>query len=133
MPEFHAETLLDPKAQCDGNVILVCPTRLEQQQVKIVKHEILHLSAFLNCQRLELELPDGQRVHIVNLHLHDLVPEEQVRLHQAQNVVYWVNKKAKKEDFVIIMGDFNAVPDQETVSWMTQEAGFKSTQREFHG
>jgi endonuclease/exonuclease/phosphatase family metal-dependent hydrolase len=58
-----------------------------------------------------LELQDGQRVHIVNLHLHDLVPEEQVRLHQAQNVVYWINKIAKKEDFVIIMGDFNAVPD----------------------
>ena len=72
-------------------------------------------------------------MHIVNLHLHDLVAEEQVRLHQAQNVVYWINKKAKKEDFVIIMGDFNAVPDQETVSWMTQEAGFKSSHREFHG
>ena len=31
------------------------------------------------------------------------------------------------------MGDFNAIPDEKTVSWMTQDAGFKSSYREFHG
>lgn len=115
MPEFHAESLPDPRARCDGNAILVDSHLTKGGQYKITKHEVLHLSAFLNCQRLELTLADGSRAHIVNLHLHDLVPEEQVRLHQAQNVVYWINKRAKPEDLVIIMGDFNALPEGETV------------------
>jgi len=79
VPEFHADTLADPKAQCDGNVFLVDSGYLKDQ--KIVKHEVLHLSAFLNAQRLEIELSDGTIAHIVNLHLHDLVSEELVRLH----------------------------------------------------
>ena len=54
IPEFHAETLLDPKAQCDGNVLLVCPKKTQQEKFKVIKHEVLHLSAFLNCQRLEV-------------------------------------------------------------------------------
>jgi hypothetical protein len=80
VPEFHAETLSDPRARCDGNVMLVDPN-LKKCGIQIVAHEVLHLSAFLNCQRLELSLIDGTRAHILNLHLHDLVEEEQVRLH----------------------------------------------------
>jgi hypothetical protein len=59
IPEFHADTLADPKARCDGNVLLVDPLKKCSDDFKFVKHEVLHLSAFLNCQRLELELLDG--------------------------------------------------------------------------
>lgn len=32
-----------------------------------------------------------------------------------------------------MMGDFNAIPENETVNWILNEAGFKSSLREFHG
>jgi endonuclease/exonuclease/phosphatase family metal-dependent hydrolase len=47
--------------------------------------------------------------------------------------VYWINKRSKPEDVVIMMGDFNALPDNDTVNWILGEGGFKSTLREFHG
>ena len=50
-----------------------------------------------------------------------------------QNVVYWINKRSKPDDIVIIMGDFNAIPENETVSWILSEGGFKSAYKEFHG
>jgi hypothetical protein len=31
------------------------------------------------------------------------------------------------------MGDFNALPERETVSWILNEGGFKSSYMEFHG
>ena len=73
---------------------------------------------------MEVVLANGQRVHIVNLHLHDLIEEEQVRLHQVQNVVYWVTKRAKPEDFIILLGDFNAIPEGDCVAWILGAGGF---------
>jgi hypothetical protein len=32
-----------------------------------------------------------------------------------------------------MMGDFNALPENETVSWILNEGGFKSSYKEFHG
>ena len=50
MPEFYNDTLLDPKAQCDGNALLLDP-HLEEKY-KVIGHEVLHISAFLNAQKL---------------------------------------------------------------------------------
>lgn len=72
-------------------------------------------------------------MHIVNLHLHDLIEEEQVRVHQIQNVVYWINKRSKPEDLVIMIGDFNALPDGDCVTWILNEGGFTSSYKEYHG
>jgi hypothetical protein len=47
--------------------------------------------------------------------------------------VYWINKRTKPEDFVIMMGDFNALPDNETVKWILSEGGFLSSLREYLG
>ena len=50
-----------------------------------------------------------------------------------QNVLYWINKRSSPDDFVIMMGDFNALPENDCVSWVLNEGGFKSSYKEFHG
>ena len=32
-----------------------------------------------------------------------------------------------------MLGDFNALPENETVAWILKEGGFKSSHKEFHG
>lgn len=47
--------------------------------------------------------------------------------------MYWINKRTKPEDFVIMLGDFNALPENETVQWLLSKGGFKSAYKEHHG
>lgn len=47
-------------------------------------------------------------------------------------MVYWINKRSKPEDLVIMLGDFNAIPENDCVAWILAE-GFLSAYKEFHG
>lgn len=51
---------------------------------KVISNDVLHLSAFRACQRVEILLNNGRTLHFINLHLHDVMEEGSIRLHQIK-------------------------------------------------
>jgi hypothetical protein len=80
LPIFRHMKHPDPEAALDGNAILV-DKGAEDKFGAPVQHDILHLSAYRNCQRLEFLLHNGRRLHLVNTHLHHPIGEDHIRLH----------------------------------------------------
>ena len=69
---------------------------------------------------------------MLNMHLHDLMHEGNIRLHQMEAVCYWITAYAKPEDVIVMVGDFNAEPDSETYRFI-EDQGFVSTYKLANG
>ena len=65
------------------------------------------------------------------MHLHHPIPDHEIRLHQVENVVYWVSTFAKPEDAVVMVGDYNAEPDSLAYNHII-ESGFTSSYKRVH-
>ncbi len=76
-------------------------------------------------------LPEGASVLAVVTHLHHSRPDEAIRDDQARHVVDWL-AAAPASDAVVVVGDFNAVPDEPAYGRMGA-AGFRSAHLEAHG
>jgi endonuclease/exonuclease/phosphatase family metal-dependent hydrolase len=88
-----------------GNALL---TRLP-----IIQHERIELEhGFRTAQRILLDVK-GQRMYVVNTHLHHKpYRDETIRLAQMRQVLAWLAATAIP---FILMGDMNADPDSETI------------------
>jgi len=90
IPIFDFMKNPDPRAKLDGNALLVRPGL---ESLKVVSHEVLHLSAARNCQLLKFEIEEedsmsgpGEEpryIYFVNTHLHSIITDDFVRLQQA--------------------------------------------------
>ena len=96
----------------------------------IIQHERLCLPEnFRIAQRIVIHIHD-KILNIANTHLHHKpYSNESIRLPQMKAVVDWLNHQAG--DSVILMGDFNAQPDSETIDYAQQF--FQSAHRAIHG
>ena len=82
------------------------------------------------AQRLRLRLADGPALDFYNTHLHYPPAATQERLEQAKRLLAWADTWAGASPTVIV-GDFNAYPDEPTVALMKQR--FVSAHEAVHG
>jgi endonuclease/exonuclease/phosphatase family metal-dependent hydrolase len=91
----------------------------------------LDLGLGRSAVRATIELAARATVLAVVTHLHHLTPDEAARDDQARQLLEWV-ASATPTDGVIVVGDFNAEPDEPTYRRMTA-AGFRSAFLEANG
>jgi len=73
----------------------------------------------------------NRKIAVVNVHLTDGAKGKQIRVKQVLSILQWLQKVIKNTDGVIILGDFNATPDEDCLKVLTQ-AGFRSAYFEAH-
>jgi endonuclease/exonuclease/phosphatase family metal-dependent hydrolase len=81
--------------------------------------------------RCVVDLPGGSRLLVVVTHLHHAPEEPEPRLDEVDQILRWL-ETAPANDGQIVMGDFNAHPEEATYGRML-EAGFTSAYREANG
>jgi len=81
--------------------------------------------------RARVTLPDGEALLVAVTHLHHRVPDAAVRDEQAATLVAWLDA-APPAAGLIVMGDFNADPDEPAYGRMVR-AGFRSAFAEANG
>jgi endonuclease/exonuclease/phosphatase family metal-dependent hydrolase len=80
--------------------------------------------------RAVVALPRGSRLLFVVTHLHHLTADETVRDEQVARLIAWL--AAATTDGVVIVGDFNAEPDEPAYERMNR-AGYRSAYFEANG
>jgi endonuclease/exonuclease/phosphatase family metal-dependent hydrolase len=83
------------------------------------------------AHRAVIVLPGGRSVLVVVTHLHHLGPDETIRDEQARQLLEWL-ATAPPSDARIVMGDFNADPDEPAVARM-RAGGYRSAYAEANG
>eukprot|EP01017_Pseudomicrothorax_dubius_P008738 TRINITY_DN1288_c0_g1_i1.p1 TRINITY_DN1288_c0_g1~~TRINITY_DN1288_c0_g1_i1.p1 ORF type:complete len:270 (-),score=43.27 TRINITY_DN1288_c0_g1_i1:114-923(-) len=119
--KFHEIFELASDFRIDGNAILVNEAA---SKFEILKHETVHLSHIRVAQRLLIAVGE-KKVWFVNVHLHHVIEDEWVRVHQVEGLLLWLKGAVKEGDSVIIGGDFNATPDSATYK-LLKKYGFQS-------
>lgn len=96
----------------------------------IINHERLCLPHnFRIAQRIVVHI-NGTVLNIANTHLHHKpYNNESIRLPQMKAVVDWLNQQTSER--IILIGDFNARPESETVDYARQS--FQSAYHTIHG
>jgi endonuclease/exonuclease/phosphatase family metal-dependent hydrolase len=108
-----------------GNAILV------KEPLRARDEERLEMGMQRASVRCMVDLPGGSRLLVVVTHLHHAPEEPEPRLDEVEQILRWIDT-APPSDGQIVMGDFNAHPDEATYGRML-EAGFRSTYREANG
>jgi endonuclease/exonuclease/phosphatase family metal-dependent hydrolase len=108
-----------------GNALLV------KEPLVAADAERLDLGLTRSAIRARLDLRGGTTVVIAVTHLHHVPADEAQRDEQARLLVDWL-ADAPAADAVVVMGDFNAEPDEPAYSRM-QDAAFRSAFREANG
>lgn len=93
--------------------------------------ERLDLGMSRSALRAVIDLPGGSRLLVAVTHLHHLVPDEAIRDDQTARLLDWLTD-GPTVDAEVVMGDFNAEPDEPTWARMTR-AGFRSSYAEANG
>mmetsp|Transcript_17387 Transcript_17387/g.17324 ORF Transcript_17387/g.17324 Transcript_17387/m.17324 type:complete len:145 (+) Transcript_17387:324-758(+) len=70
---------------------------------------------------------NGREIWVINTHLDHITEEE--RLEQAMKLIDWL--RPMMNSAIIVMGDFNCVPESETYELFSRH--FKSSMKELHG
>ncbi len=83
------------------------------------------------AHRTVIDLPGGSKVLVAVTHLHHAVPAAAERDQQTAALIDWL-ADAPKTRATIVMGDFNADPDEPTYARMVA-AGFRSAYAEVNG
>ncbi len=102
---------------------------LGREPLRLDEGDRLGLSHGRSALRVPVTLSSRARMDFVVTHLHHLVPDERVRAEQATAVVAWLSDITWP---LIVVGDFNAEPVEETYRVM-QDAGFRSAFAEANG
>ena len=108
-----------------GNSLLV------RQPLVARDHDRLDLGLARAAHRAVVDLPAGGAVTVAVTHLHHLPADKQAREQQAGALLEWLAAGAPT-DAVVVMGDFNAQPDEPTYVRMVA-AGFRSAYAEANG
>jgi nocturnin len=93
--------------------------------------ERLDLGQQRSAIRARLGLPGGASIVVAVTHLHHVPAEEGVRDEQATRLLEWL-AAAPPSDAQVVMGDFNAEPNEPAYARMTA-AGYRSSFREANG
>ena len=93
--------------------------------------ERLDLGHRRSALRVVVTLPGGGSLLVAVTHLHHRVPDAAVRDEQARALVAWLDAAAVS-DAQVVMGDFNADPDEPAYGRMVG-AGFRSAYAEANG
>ncbi|HEX6868279.1 MAG TPA: endonuclease/exonuclease/phosphatase family protein [Candidatus Limnocylindrales bacterium] len=110
-----------------GNSLLV------REPLAATGTERLDLGLSRSAQRSVVALPGGPTVAVVVTHLHHLTLDEAVRDEQTATILAWLDEPAAPAtDVVVLMGDFNAEPD-EPAPERIRAAGFRSAFAEANG
>ena len=91
----------------------------------------LDLGLSRSALRSVVALSGGASVLVVVTHLHHLGPDAVERDEQTATLLAWL-EEAQKADATIVMGDFNADPDEPTPTRL-RAAGFRSAYAEANG
>ena len=83
------------------------------------------------AHRVVVVLPNGARLLVVVAHQHSPVGEDAIRADQTAAILQWLDD-APATDGRIVMGDFNADPDEPSPARM-RAAGFRSAFAEANG
>jgi endonuclease/exonuclease/phosphatase family metal-dependent hydrolase len=113
--------VVDPFFKIDGNAIFVDKNFIKNS--KEISHKILHISAIRCAHMLTLDYPF--KMNIVNCHLHHHEDEENIRLYEIRHILKWVAFNTNEEDFTVILGDFNTIPNSLTYEYIITQK-FKS-------
>ena len=105
-----------------GNSVLV------RSSLAARDHDRLDLGLNRSALRVVVDLPGGVIVTIAVTHLHHVPTDEDVRGGQATVLVDWLGD-GPPTDATVVMGDFNAEPDEPTYARMVA-AGFRSAYAE---
>lgn len=108
-----------------GNAMLV------RQPQRASDAERLELGMQRSVIRARLELPGGASVVVAVTHLHHVPADDGVRDEQATRLLEWL-AAAPASDAQVVMGDFNAEPDERAYARMTA-AGYRSSFLEANG
>ena len=108
-----------------GNSLLV------RQPLAAANEERLDLGLSRSILRATVALPGGTSVLIAVTHLHHEVPDEAERDEQARQLIAWL-ESAPAADAQIVVGDFNAEPEEPTYARMVR-AGFRSALAQANG
>ena len=121
----------DPDADIDGNAVLVSDSL---NSATIISHDILHLSGVRNCQLVKIVLPNSRLLYFVNTHLHHPLEEDHIRVHQVEQLTYWLDQQAKDDpdSIRVVVGDFNANPYTDTYKHFEAQ-GYTSAYKKVHG
>jgi endonuclease/exonuclease/phosphatase family metal-dependent hydrolase len=109
-----------------GNSVLVA------EDVAAAQPERLDLGLNRSALRTVVSTPES-RLLIVVTHLHHVTADEAERDDQVRQLLDWIGRgSAASSDAQIVVGDFNAEPD-EPASARMREAGFRSAYAEANG
>ena len=108
-----------------GNAMLV------RQPQTASEVERLDLEQQRSAIRARLHLPGGASLMVAVTHLHHVPADESVRDEQATRLLEWL-AAAPASDGQVVMGDFNAEPDEAAYARMTA-AGYRSSFLEANG
>ena len=108
-----------------GNALLV------REPLEAAAAERLDLGLARSAIRTTVRLAGGASVVAVVTHLHHLTADETERAEQAAALVDWL-AAAAAEDGIVVVGDFNAEPDEPAYARM-RDAGFRSAHLEANG
>jgi endonuclease/exonuclease/phosphatase family metal-dependent hydrolase len=108
-----------------GNSVLV------REPLEASEVERLDLGLNRSALRALVRLPEGASVLFVDTHLHHVPEEPERRDEQAAGLIDWL-ATAPRADAQIVVGDFNAEPDEPAAARM-RDAGFRSSMVEANG
>ncbi|HEV7733445.1 MAG TPA: endonuclease/exonuclease/phosphatase family protein [Candidatus Binatia bacterium] len=94
-------------------------------------HETRGLELWRVAHRVRIELPGGRALWFANTHLHHVADDVHVRVEQAKVLCDFM-AVARPDDTAVVVGDFNALPDEASCAVM-REAGFRSAHHTVHG
>ena len=108
-----------------GNALLIREPLAADDQAR------LDLGLNRSAVRVRLSLAAGSTLTVVVTHLHHETADEAERDEQARALIEWL-EAAPTTTGLIMMGDFNAEPDEPTYARM-RSAGFRSAHAEANG
>ena len=108
-----------------GNSLLV------REPLAATATDRLDLGLSRSALRSVVALPGGSSVLVVVTHLHHLGPDAIQRDEQTEALLAWL-EGAPEADATIVMGDFNADPDEPAPARL-RKAGFRSAYAEVNG
>lgn len=100
-------------------------------RIEVLSHDAISLGyGGRVALRVTVELPGGEPLEFVALHLHHIAEEREAREEQVLRLVSWL-KNRNPSPLQVIAGDFNEVPDGPAMRLMRQS--YRSTFVEYRG
>ena len=101
-------------------------------ELPVLAHERLDLGGGNRvAQRLCVRLVDGQVLDFYNTHLHHSADDHDLRLRQAERILEWMKAHAGVPQ--VLVGDFNALPDDPAIQRILGPGGLQSAFVAVHG